>query len=115
MGIRDLLKKHSSKSSNASTAHPSPCRTITVQTNHGSLKITNLKRVWSNSSLGTYRLMYSDDKNDFNCIYSIDIPWDKFMSFSEYVEFMYFCDEFMHFCANRLIDAYKNGDSFIEL
>lgn len=102
MGIRDLLKKHSSKSSNASAIQFVPCRTITVQTNYGSLKITNLKRVWCNEYLGTYRLMYSDDEYNYNCIYWSDMP----------------CNEFMHFCKvckDRLIEAYNNGDSFIEL
>lgn len=44
-------------------------RNITLILDYGTIEITNLKEIWVNKYLGTYRLCYSDNEYEYNCIY----------------------------------------------
>lgn len=98
MRFRNLFKGCHSNSTNQQSHPPKNRRTINVQTDYGSLEIVNLKRVWINEYLGTYRLMYSDDVYEYNSIYWTDTPRHN-----------------LHHLKKRLIEAYNNGDAFVEL
>lgn len=73
-------------------------RRITVSTSYGSIEIVNLKRVWVNKYLDTYRLMYQDDEYEYNCIYWNCNPNHNFHQLKE-----------------KLLKAYNNGDAIVEL
>ena len=76
-----------------------PKRRIVVSTSYGHLEIVNLKRVWVNNFMG-YKLMYSDDIYEYNCIY-----WsNNRRAIDGYLELK-----------DKLINAYNNGDTFVEL
>ncbi len=75
-------------------------RKINVSTDYGSIEIVNLKRVWVNKFLHTYRLMYEDDIYEYNCIYWSDNP-EKIPYFNELKQ--------------KLINAYNDGIALIEL
>ena len=74
-------------------------RVITVSTSYGSLEIVNLKRVWINYFFG-YKLMYSDDIYEYNCIYWCNDA-KKLPRFRE--------------LKAKLLQAYNNGDRIVEL
>lgn len=76
-------------------------RKINVSTDYGSIEIVNLKRVWINELLNTYRLMYEDDIYEYNCIYWSYIDPEKLSYFNELKQ--------------KLINAYNNGLALIEL
>ena len=95
MKIKNLLKKHQP---NKQSTQPKPCRVLNIQTKYGNVEIVNLKRIWINEWFGTHRLMYSDDNYEYNCIYWTDSPNHNYQSYK-----------------NKIIEAYNNGDSFIEI
>lgn len=94
MKIINIFIGHQSKQS----TQPKPCRVLNIQTDYGSIEVVNLKNVWVNEYLGTYRLMYSDDIYEYNCIYWTDKPNHNFYKYK-----------------NKIIAAYNNGDSFVEV
>lgn len=72
-------------------------RIVYLNTNYGTVKIVNLSSVWVNKFLGEWRLMYSDDVYKYNCIYWSYHP-RHLLSLKE-----------------KLLKAYNNGDTIIEL
>lgn len=99
MKIRNLFKSHS-KNSCKKNIQSNPRRIITVETDSETLEIVNLKKVWIAKYLDIYELVYSDDIYEYNVIY-----WWKRASRTSYYRQL----------KNKLIEAYNNGDSFVEL
>ena len=98
MGIKNLLKRLTNNLPTANSTPPKPRRMITVQTSYGSVEIVNLKRIWVCEYLGTYRLMYTDETYEYNTIY-----WTNTKNHN------------YHELKDEILEAYNNGDAFIEL
>ena len=73
---------------------------IIVNTDYGSIEIVDLRRIWVNEFLGTYRLMYMDSIYEYNCIY-----WsDSRNSINRYLEYK-----------RKIMEAYNRGDKIVEI